>query len=190
MKRRVETGDLRHVRHALHDQADGPQIVGLVQRGERNQLFQLRQNLRVHPDRMIVFESAMADTVAHAGQVHPTGDLPQKHPQVIERSLVPQLHTPTPGFLADHATLRVLGDEAGRSEKALKLSAKLQFKFLPLRGEDRKLHTRRACVDDEDRFHNSFRPPGRRAGVWRGPPAAPRRTTPSASARCPPGWLE
>ena len=54
MKGGVETGDLRHVREALHQNPDWSKVVRLMQRRERHIALKIGQHLVVHQGRAIV----------------------------------------------------------------------------------------------------------------------------------------
>ena len=65
VKRRVETGHLRKARAELRNRTDGGQIVRLVQRGERVELFQCIKDCVVDETRCGELGPAVDDTVAN-----------------------------------------------------------------------------------------------------------------------------
>src|SRR5580658_1721108 len=64
MERGVEAGDLQQVRAALHQRANGREIVWLMQWREGGISLQTRQYVAIHHNRMIVFGSAVHHAVA------------------------------------------------------------------------------------------------------------------------------
>src|SRR6188472_301353 len=65
MKGGIKTGDLRQVRKALEEQADGREIVWLVKRSEGNVTLEFGKHVVVNQHRPIVFGSAVDDAVPH-----------------------------------------------------------------------------------------------------------------------------
>ena len=59
MKRRIKNGDLRHVAHDLAASADAHQVRGIVQRAERNALFNRRNDGIVDDDGLGKFLAAV-----------------------------------------------------------------------------------------------------------------------------------
>lgn len=69
MKRGIEAGDLRQIRPARKHRTYRRQIVGLVQRRERNVTLEMREHLRVDQDRSIVFGTAVNNAVADRDEI-------------------------------------------------------------------------------------------------------------------------
>ena len=69
MERRVEASHLRQLGPALEQEPDRRQVVGLVQRRERNELRQVFQHRAVDAHRLGVLEPAVNDAVADAREL-------------------------------------------------------------------------------------------------------------------------
>ena len=63
MERGIETGDLRQFREARQNRADRREIVGLMQRRQRNIALKLGQHGAVDEDRLVVIRAAMNDAM-------------------------------------------------------------------------------------------------------------------------------
>ena len=93
---RVEARHLRQLRLALEQRPDRGQIVRLVQRRERNVLFERRQDRRIHAHGLRVLEPAVHHAVADARQAMPGKLGAQERDQVIERAVVAELDPGAP----------------------------------------------------------------------------------------------
>ena len=74
MKGRVETDDLRHAREGRVGGLDAREIMRLVERGQRRQRPQIRENRWVHDRRRGMVQPAVHDAVAD-GADHDVGKL-------------------------------------------------------------------------------------------------------------------
>ena len=68
MKGGVETGHLRNLRPQRLDRTNRRQVVRLMQRRQRNQPLQCREQRRVNPHRCGMVDAAMHHPVAHGQQ--------------------------------------------------------------------------------------------------------------------------
>ena len=64
MKRGIEAGDLRQLRPALEQQADRREVVRLMQRRERHELFEHGDDIGVEPHRLRILHAAVHHPVA------------------------------------------------------------------------------------------------------------------------------
>jgi len=65
----VEAGDLRQFGAAREQCVDRRQIIGLVQRSERNVALEMRQHLGVHLHGAVVVGAAMHDAMANGDEI-------------------------------------------------------------------------------------------------------------------------
>ena len=164
----IEARDLRDVWRDSADDPDRREVVWLVKRRQRRQLFQLVEDHVVEQHGRRELLAAMHDSMAdrHDAQViRVPGD-----PLVEDRQqcrVVAGTDTATRERLVDHAPAVGIGhEEPGVGSNALDGAPIAQPKILPTRihGEHRELDARRSRVEDEDDVrHGAARSPRRAA---------------------------
>ena len=157
MKSGVETCDLRQFGPGSEQQSDRREVVGLVQRRQRDVALQARDNLLVDDDRLVEIGAAMNDAVADRDE----GGLlrlaePVAHRRhrcsnigyfVRRKSLVDQRRP----VLAFGAQRRANADTVHLpAEQAPRLPSFANREYL-------EFYARRAGVDDENCFHGRSR---------------------------------
>src|SRR4051794_12325487 len=123
MKRGVEARDLRQLGHAFGDDTDRRQIVGLMQRGERNEVLEPGKDLRVDQCWLRIFKTTMNDPVAHRDQAVVFAMPPQKLNQVADGAVMTEARALLPLAGADVRTSRIFGAKNRRGVKAFDLTA-------------------------------------------------------------------
>ena len=120
----VEARHLRQLRRARQHRADRGEVVGQVQRRDRNQLLHLGEEDRVHAGGHHVPGRAVGDAVTDRDQaVGAAAALPEPAGDVGERAVVTERLAGRPALLARRMAGRVLGHEARRAADALDLTA-------------------------------------------------------------------
>ena len=178
MERRVEARDLRQIGAELGEGPDRGQVVRLVERGEGDERVEIGQDLGVDRGRLAVLQAAVDDAVAHRVKppaAQPRLDLGGPAEQVVDRAFVPQPGPLGPFGLGDGGPGTIAGEESGRCEQSLRLSAEQQLKLTGSVEEDGELQARRAGVQDGDGPVHGRTPvttpdgSGTLSGVGRGP---------------------
>jgi hypothetical protein len=184
MERRVEARHLGQVGPALEQEPDRRQVVGLVQRGERNELRQVFEHRAVDAHRFGVPEPAVHDAVPDARELQLAELLPHERHDVLQRAIVAELAAFAQVRVETVAPAGSLRRSAARCD-GLGLAAHHQPGRRP---EQRELDARRAGVENRDRLaHHAATVRCRsRAAPW--PPGPPPRTRPDASRPSRPGW--
>ena len=155
MKGGVEAGDLRQIRKARADRADRRQVVGLMQRRERNVALESRKHVVVDQDRPIVVRAAMDDAMA---------DRDRDRGFCVSRSQAPTFciaagrsgTSSAPIGLVDQRRAVGPARRAGAGASPMPSIWPLirRLSSLGARGpEHLELDARRAGIDDEDRVH-------------------------------------
>src|SRR5208282_3671479 len=185
----VEASDLRQLGHASQEGPDRRQVVGLMQRSERNVFLQRREHRRVDANRSAVLESAMDVPMSDSRQGLFAEFRALEGNQMIERAVVAKLNAIAPGLLAQGLPVPILGDETRRGIKAFRLPARSQFETVATRSKERELQAGGARIENSDCIGHVTPPllcsprgePSR--------PARPPHRTRDASAASPPGSL-
>ena len=160
VERGVEAGHLRQLRQPLEQHPDRRQVVRLVQRRERDVLFERREHRRIDAHRLGVLEAAVHDPMTDADEPVLGEPLTQERDEVIERAVMTERDALAPRLLVDGRAAAVLGNEARRRVQPLGLPARDEREALRAVGEQRELEARRARVQYGDRIgHVSARPP-------------------------------
>jgi len=122
VKRRVEAGHLGDVREALHDVADGRQVVRLVQGRQGNELIEIVQDLPVHDDRLRVLQPPVDHPVAHGPDpIGRAGLAAAPGKDRLHGPLLAELRPGGPRPFADEPALPVFHAEARIGEEPLDL---------------------------------------------------------------------
>src|SRR5438270_5437879 len=107
MKCGAEARDLRQLGHAFGDNTDGRQIVGLMQRGERNEVLEPGKDLRVDQCWLRIFKTTMNDPVAHRDQAVVFAMPSQEFNQVADGTVVTEARALLPLASANVRTSRI-----------------------------------------------------------------------------------
>ena len=148
MERSVEARDLRQLRQAFEQCLYRRQIIGLMQRGEWNVLFQRGHHRRIDANGLRVLETPVHDAMADTDEAITRQVLAQERDQVIERTGMAERDAFSPRLFVDHRARMVFGDEARRRVQALGLSPRNHDSTIGAFREQRKLEARRARVQN------------------------------------------
>jgi hypothetical protein len=162
MKSGVEAGDLRQLRGDLGQCADRGQVVRLVQRGQRNQLLQIGDDVLVEPDCPVVVQTAMHHPMTGGHDFDVAGTFFQPAQDVAQGAGMIQRRTARPFVaLVDFPPGRVLDLKARIAAQTLHLALEQQGRFWPVAiRENSEFDAGRTGVDDQNAlFHNVFYPP-------------------------------
>ena len=114
MERGVEAGDLGHLGlHAPEEPPDRREVVRLMQRGERDQLFKHGHHGSMGANRLRVVQPTVYDRVPDPTRRSPASSVPQKRHQEIKRASVTELRPLVPRLLRRYRPVVPLRDEVG-----------------------------------------------------------------------------
>ena len=150
VERRIEAGDLRQLRRALEQPTDWREVVRLMQRRERNQLFKRRHRASINDHGLRVVQPAMHDPMADADEWHSCELGAQKRDQVVERAVMAELRALGPRLLRRDRSVAPLGDKVGCSVNPFDLAANGELQLAAAREKERELDARRAGVQNAD----------------------------------------
>ena len=167
----VEACHLRQLRQPLQQEADGRQVVRLVQRRKRDVFLECGQNGAVEHDRLRVFEAAVHHAMTDTDESMVGEFRPDESDQMIERAFVAKLRALVPLPFPKHTSVDAFCGEARRRVQPLSLSARDKIQSIALRCVQRELEARRSGVEDGDRVH-----------WFRTTPCCPLRAAPSRPA--------
>ncbi len=147
----VEAGHLGHAGVSLGNDADGGQVVRLMQRRQGNEFFQVLQDVIVDDGGFRVLEAAVNDTVPHGH--NPVGAVehsaaPGK--EGIDGPFVVEGRARRPLFLLDDLPGAVFHLEAGLRADALDLAVVKRRRVSLCIGVDRELEARRSRIENDD----------------------------------------
>src|SRR6266850_1673915 len=148
MKAGVEADNLWDVGHSLHDDFDGRKVVWLMQRGERDELFEIGQNLLIHAHGFEVMRSSMDHAMSNADEFHATAAFAQESGEVFDRAVVAEFGALAPDFFAYEGAVAGFANEARRGVKPFDLAPKGQVESAVAPGEDREFDAGRAGVEN------------------------------------------
>ena len=146
----IEARDLRQRGRAFRDGPDRRQVVGLVQRRQRNERFELGERRGVDENRAREARAAMDDTMPDghdAMLAEHAASAPAE--EVVDRALVSELRPGRPFLLRDHVAGRA-GDEARPGRQPLELAPQEEPRRILIE-EDGELQARRARIQHEQR---------------------------------------
>jgi hypothetical protein len=149
----IEARHLQQVGMAVQQRADRGQVIGLMQRCERNVLLELREHRLVDDDRPVICRPTVNHAVTNREQVQPLGLAKPGGHGGHRRGNVGDL-VRCVGFLDERGLIAPACRKVRPGADALELTfdQKSQLEGL-LDGENLELDARRAGVDDEDRIH-------------------------------------
>ena len=152
VERGVEARDLGQLGPPLEQERDRGEVVGLVQRRERDELLQQGDHVAVDPHRLGVIRPAVDHAVSDGLEVHPLRLPANEVRDVRHGALVAEL-TPSPQDFSDSTSPRARArDEARRRVDALDLASDDEVETGALFGEELELHARRAGVQRRERL--------------------------------------
>ena len=140
----VEAGHLRERRVELPHEADGAEVVRLVQRRERDEGLEPRQHRVVHPHRRREHDSPVHHPVAHAGQGAVPEGATDEGQEVLQGARVAEIRVLRPVLLRCHGAVRPARDEVRRAfaHDPLELAAHVRRKLAASLEEERELDGR------------------------------------------------
>ena len=155
MERRIETGDLHRIRKGPLRGLYAGQVMRLVQRRERNKLFQLRDNLAGYPQRLGIARPAMHDAVPDGLDRHRREVRLERIEDVLQGRFMRMRRT----FRSRPVLKLIAGiraqDEMRRRPQRLDLPLGEQPGTLPLRLEQRKFQRGGACVKRQEMWRHA-----------------------------------
>src|SRR5436190_6020790 len=92
----IKACNLRHLGHTLHHEANRSEVVRLMERRQRVQLFQVPEHLVINPRRLKVIYSPMDHSVTDACQTQTRRGFTQERPQILNGPLMTQFEALTP----------------------------------------------------------------------------------------------
>ena len=153
VKRGIETGDLRQFREARQNRADRREIVGLMQRRQRNIALKLGQHSAVDADWLVVIRAAVDDTMTDRQKIEllrftqPGSDRLDSGRHVRNRFGLKCA-------VDERGSAGTVGTQPRPCPDAVHLPLDQPLKATPFMGVvDLEFHARRAGIDDEDRVH-------------------------------------
>src|SRR5262245_533577 len=105
VKRRVETGDLRQTRPPFEQKRDWRQVVGLVQRRQRNESLQRLEDIAVDENRPRESGSAVHHPVSDRLELDALALFPDELRQMLDRAVVTEIELRVPGSVSEHVAL-------------------------------------------------------------------------------------
>src|SRR2546425_4015661 len=154
----VEACDLRQLGPELRERLDGREVVGLVERRERNERFELLQDVGRHADGSGVLDAPVNHTV-------PRGDhgrlrRARLDPGEDRAERVVMADRRPPGLVREPGAGRIMRDEVGARAQTVDLAAEAprERRRSLTDFEHRELDRRRARVDDEQDATQYFGP--------------------------------
>ncbi len=161
VERGVEAGDLWERRLELAQEADGAEVVRLVQRRERHERLQPRQDRLVDRHRPGEDRPAVHHPVRDARErslAERAADVLEEEPQ---RAGVVEVRALRPAPLRDDRAVRGARDEPGRALRSdrLELAADARHERSAALAEERELDRRRPGVEDQDAVGHFPSPP-------------------------------
>ena len=156
MERGVEAGDLRDVGRRRGNELDGREIVRLVQRRQRHQLFERGHDARIDADRRREFSAAVDDAMAEREHGTAGQELAPEIQDLGGGALVIELAL-GPAALGDGRARGIGGRKVCGESDVLDLSVKQQ-RAVAARLVERELDARRAGIEDGDAAGHIARP--------------------------------
>ncbi len=98
----IEAGDLRGIRRTFHQHPDRRKVMGLVQRGEWDEVLEPVEHGVVHANRRGVFRAPVHDAVPHPVKTIACKHLAQEAAQVVKTAFVAQGSALSPGLFTDN----------------------------------------------------------------------------------------
>ena len=148
VERGVKAGHLRQVRIEGHRHLDGREIVRLVQRGQRHQLFECGHDARIDADRRREFSAAVDDAMAEREHGTAGQELAPEIQDLGGGAMVIEL-APGPAALGDGRARGIGGRKVCGESDVFDLSVKQQ-RAVAARLVERELYTRRAGIEYGD----------------------------------------
>src|SRR5579883_2847213 len=152
----VKAGDLRQRGEARADRFYRREIEGLVQGRERNIAFETAQHVFADQNRPVVIRAAMDDPVPDSGRADFTF-LAKPGPRSMECVRYVQHFAWRIRYLGENRAVSRSSSQLRACADAVYLTLDLAFKITVRRDlEELELYARRACIGDEDSFHEIY----------------------------------
>ena len=142
MEPRVEARDLRHLGHARGERAYRPQVVRLMQRCERHQPLQFRDDLGGDAHRARVVDTAVNDAMSHRAQLPDTGARMQPIEQKCEGAVMTGGLALGPRVLVDARAGRIHGTKSRPPRELFEIAGDNRCQCAAVDMEHRKLEAR------------------------------------------------
>ena len=151
MERGVEAGHLRQLGPPFGDDADGQQVVRLVQRRQRHQLGERVERGRVEAHWRGVLGAAVHHPVTDRDQLHIADVRLQPIEQELQGTSVCWRRLLSPRMFADDLAARIPGAKPGSAIELLQVAADACFERLTLAEQElSELEAGRASVENEN----------------------------------------
>jgi len=155
MKAGIEAGDLGRVGHAFEDYFDEREVVRLMERRERDELFQIDEDLLIHARGFEVMHSSVHDAMPHSDECHVAPVFAQESGEMFDGPLMPQFDAVIPMLFADDLAVTGFADEMGRSVEPFDLTPKGQVESTVSPSEDRKFEAGGTGIENQNRIRHS-----------------------------------
>ena len=126
MERGVEARHLRQIGPACQQHPDRRQVVGLVQRRQRNESLESGQHIGIDPHRSREVRSAVHHTMPDRLEFHPRRLTPEELGKIVDSAVVSQRDAVAPALFRRDDAARGARDEVRGRVDALDLSAQLR----------------------------------------------------------------
>jgi len=127
----------------------------LMQRRKRYEFLQRQEYIAIQTHRLRKLEPAVHDAVANTRQPITGKSLLQIRHEIVERPIVTERNTFSPGFLRNSFAGAILGDEMRRSLDAFDLTMALHLQVIRPYREEGKFETGGASIENYDCIHGA-----------------------------------
>src|SRR5262249_4020871 len=176
MERRVEARDLGKLRRAFEQSGHRRQVVGLMERRQRDEALESLDRLELDSHRRRELQSPVDDPVSYPPEPPTCQVVLQELAEIFDRPVMTKGRS-RPRLFGYDTPRDVVRRETRRHVETLDLASELQGEVSPILGEDGELDARGAGVQNEDRVI--------RLGHGRRPPALIAIAIPSAATDAP-----
>jgi hypothetical protein len=148
MKHGIEAHNLRQVWQSLGGKTDRHQVMGLVQWGKGYESLEFGKHLRGDQCRVREFQPAMHNSMPEGNKPIVMALAAQEFNQVLNCPVVSELSFLRPCVPANLSAQGILGGEAWRRIKSIKLAAEFEVAVVSAFGKNRELDARRAGIEN------------------------------------------
>jgi hypothetical protein len=150
MERRVEARDLGKLRRAFEQSGHRRQVVGLMERRQRDEALESLDRLGLDSHRRHELQAPVDDPVPYPPEPPTCQEVLQELAEIFDRPVMTKGRS-RPRLFSDDTSGGVARCEARRHVQALDLASELQGEVVLIFGEDGELDARGAGVQNEDR---------------------------------------